>query len=213
MKGFEQYEKIVNALSARYVCGGVSVEDLRQEAWLAVIESYPLYSLDMGVSINTYLGRRIRDRLRSYKSTNADLMEVDRKWIAECVEGPEQDITADTKEECVSLREEAGAAHYRKPRRVVRRVRATQSLDRTQSVANGEDSETYHSCVGVVPEQELLMRVADSMRRINGVDSKKICELKRQGYSVRQISNILGKPEGTIKSAWFRAVEAAKVPQ
>jgi RNA polymerase sigma factor (sigma-70 family) len=204
-------EVLVKSLASKYLSDGTDLEDLQQEARIAILEAHHLYNSSMGVSLNTFLGRRIRDSLRAYTGKNSDTVELSRSWVAESISGgPSESLEAKTKEDCEALRQVHGAAKYRKPRRVIETGRATVSLDETRG-DDGSDSISLHEQIGCGPEQELGVIAAEMSTKVttkvarNGGELAEIFRMRNEGLTFEQIATALGKPRNTVWSAYTRA--------
>lgn len=204
-------ERLIGSLAPKFQQEGLELDDLKQEARLAVIESYHSYTPDTGVSLNTFIGRRIRDALRKFVAANVDCVEVSREWVAESIsDGPSAAIRSKSKAECAALREALGAEKYRRPRRVIESVRATVSLDEGHD--NGEEeSSSYHEQIGTGPEQELGMLAAEMTKKVtvklcrNGTELAEIFRLRSEGHTFDQIGFVLGKDANAVRMAFTRA--------
>ncbi len=197
-------ERLVSSIASKFVRDGVDLEDLKQEATIAVLESHADYIADMGVSLNTYLGRRIRDALRSYLSLNLDAVEIDRKWVAEPIdEHPRESIKANTREECEALREFHGAHRFKEPRRVVVTIKATSSLDEGWETPLEEDN-SFHETLGVGPGQEAVLQAkaeASAMKNVSAAASvagrgavkwEEMLALRASGLTLAQVAERTG---------------------
>lgn len=211
-------ERLIGSLAPKFQQEGLELDDLKQEARLAVIESYSTYTPETGVSLNTFLGRRIRDALRKFVAASIDSFELSREWVAESIsDGPDSAIKAKSKPECAALREALGSHLYRKPRRVIETSRATVSLDEESGVSTGEDAgSTLHEHIGTGPEQEAVLLLKEAKAQLTvviGAASKRgggrlwarVIEMRTQGYSFPQIGVEMGKSEDAVKKLWRRA--------
>ena len=213
-------ERLVGSLASKFHQDGLELDDIKQEARLAVLEHHASYSPEMGVSYNTFIGRRIRDALRSFVGANNDSVEVSREWVAESIaEGPSGAIRAKTKAECEGLRTAQGAERFKKPRRVIETMRATVSLDEV-SGSDGDDDITLHEALGHGPEQESMIAASEAIAaaKVKSQESaalarnggagdywQDISALRTAGYTFEQIGGKLGKSSNAIKKAWGRA--------
>lgn len=215
----EELQKLVSRLAQHYWEDGLSREDLQQEAWLAVLEHGPSFSEDMGVSRSTFLGRRIRDRLRQFVAKMLDRSEVERYWEAPSIaEGPEAAIRAETKEECEALRAQASPEKFGKVRRVEQFVSNTTSLDAEIKVDSEGDSVTGHDEIGTSADQEALcyskeiwreLRPMSLQRAGDALDDNsyldKLVQFLLEGYDFLEIANKLGRNEKAVRRTWERA--------
>lgn len=204
-------ERLIGSLAPKFQQDGLEIEDLKQEARLAVIESHAFYTPEMGVSLNTFIGRRIRDALRKYVGSNVDTFEVSREWVAESIaDGPDCSLRAKSKAECNALRDVVGPEKFRRPRRVIETVRATVSLDDDSSSSDG-DTCTLHEQIGIGPEQEVGMLASEMAHTVatklcrNGAMLTEIFRLSSEGFTFEEIAAALNKPLMTIYSAFTRA--------
>lgn len=212
--------RLIGNIASKFVQDGIELEDLKQEATLAVLESFPLYSEDMGVSLNTFLGRRIRDALRGFVSASLGSIEIERKWVAEPInEHFSQAIKADSKEECEALRSFHGAARFKKPRRVISTTKPMASLDEGWESHSQDDDTTPHDKLGTSPPQELgvliaeaeeaLVAASEAASRAGGHGAadywQRIGQLRAQGLTFAQIGKALGKSTMAVQMAWRRS--------
>lgn len=216
-------ERLVRSLASKYCSEGLDLDDLQQEARLVIWEVHSSYTPEMGISLHTFLGRRIRDALRRYVDFNLDSVEVGRKWVAEAIaENHESNIKTDSKEECEALRAVLGAERFREPKRVISKVKATVSLDDGGSDGDpdNEGSLALHERVGVPAEQETILAIGEATSRLkvvadvaaergrrngDGVAWKQVIELRTLGFSFSQIGERIGKSEQAAKKLWARA--------
>lgn len=204
-------ERLIGSLASKFHQDGLDLNDLRQEANLAVLESYADYTPETGVSLNTYLGRRIRDALRTFVSKNTDLLEVSREWIAEPIaDDPRNAIKAKSKEECQALVNALGPDAYKKPRRVIETISVAVSFDADDGDAS-EDALSLHERVGTGPEQELGMLAAEMSAKVktklarNGSELAEIFRLRSEGRTFPQIAEMIGKDADSVRMAFSRA--------
>ncbi len=207
-------ERLIGSLASKFLQDGLELDDLKQEARLAVIESHDSYAPDMGVSLNTFIGRRIRDALRKYVGANIDAFEISREWVAESIaDGPDGALRARSKAECNALRDVVGPEKFRKPRRVIETVRATVSLD-DDAGGNNEgntDCMSLHETIGTGPEQELGMLAAEMTTKVStglsrkGQELAEIFRLRSQGHTFKDIAKSLGKETRAVELAFQRA--------
>jgi RNA polymerase sigma factor (sigma-70 family) len=207
-------ERLIGSLASKFVQDGLDLEDLKQEARLAVLETHHDYTPEMKVSLNTFIGRRIRDALRKYAAANTDAFEVSREWVAESIaDGPDGALRADSKAECNALRDVVGADKFRKPRRVIETVRATVSLDAdTGCNCEGDTaSMSLHEQIGIGPEQELGMLAAEMTKTVTsglsrkGEELSEIFRLRSEGHTFKDIAKKLGKETRAVELAFQRA--------
>lgn len=203
-------ERLIGSLAPKFLQAGFDLDDLKQEARLAVLESHGDYSPDTGVSMNTFIGRRIRDALRTFVSANVDAVEVSREWVAESIaDGPDASLRAKTKAECELLRAVVGADRFKKPRRHIEKIRAASFDD--DADGDGEEALTLHERVGVGPEQELGMLAAEMTTKVStkmgrkGGELAEIFRLRSEGHTFEQIGQILGKDWNAVYKAFSRA--------
>lgn len=216
--------RLIGNVASKFAQDGIELDDLKQEAALAVLEAYPSYNESLGVSLNTFLGRRIRDALRAYVSATLGTIEIERKWVAEPInEHSSSAIKADSKEECEALRDFHGADRFKKPRRVISSSKAMASLDEgwETSMSSGpyEDTSTPHDRLGTSPPQEFGVLVAEAEEALaaaseeaaragghGGADYwRQIGSLKSQGFTFAQIGKALGKSTMAVQMAWRRS--------
>jgi RNA polymerase sigma factor (sigma-70 family) len=209
-------ERLIGNLAPKFCQDGLDLEDLKQEARLAVLESYKEYSAELGVSLQTFLGRRIRDSLRKFTSQSLDTVEVSREWVAESItDGPRAALRAKTKEDCELLRSVVGESRFKKPRRVIETMRATVSLDECMSE---EDALSLHEVHGARPGQEAVLAanrqlcVAEEAEaealvagHHGGGDWAEMSALRSAGWTLAQIGKKLGKSPQAVRQALLRA--------
>lgn len=205
-------ERLIGSLAPKFHQEGLELDDLKQEARVAVLVSYGDYKPEMGISLNTFIGRRIRDALRKFASANVDAFEVSREWVAESIsDGPGSSLRAKTKAECSALRDVVGPEKFRRPRRVIETVRATVSLDDNDAASPDEDACSLHEKIGTGPEQELGMLAAEMTEKVatktnrNGDELAEIFRLRSEGFTFEQIGQRLGKQLKTVQKAFSRA--------
>lgn len=214
-------ERLVGSLASKFHQDGLELDDIKQEARLAVLEHHASYSPEMGVSYNTFIGRRIRDAVRSFVAANSDMVEVSREWVADSIaDGAGDAVRAKTKAECEALRTARGADLFKKPRRVIETVRATFSLDEDVGGSSGEDVViTRHEVIAVfAPEQEgvfELKRVEEAMREDAGAKRKAgrplaegwqfIVEERAKGTSFADIAKATGRTVPAVKRTYNSA--------
>ena len=212
-------ERLIGSLASKFLQDGLELEDLKQEAKLAVLEFHDSYSPEMGISLKTFLGRRIRDTLEKFRARSLDTIEVHREWVAEPIaEGPEESLRAKSKEECEMLRRVVGPHRFRKPRRVTKTVRVTVSLD--DEGCDGEDSEglTLHEKFGVEPGQEATLFANRRLAALQEVEAEAACagrhggenwaemaELRAAGWTFARIGEKFGKSPQAVRQALLRA--------
>lgn len=223
---------LVKSLASKYTAEGIDLEDLQQEGRLAVLEAHHLYRPEMGVSLNTFLGRRIRDALRAFAGHNADALEVSRSWIAESIsEGLEGGLKASTKGECEALRAFHGRDKYKKPRRVIETVRATVSLDEGRDgntegdssalnlheqigLAAGQESafdlkETANKAQAIAATKRAPQKTTGTTRKNSGAgDFERIAALRAQGFTYAEIGKQIGKSMRATMMAFRRGAKA-----
>lgn len=210
-------ERLIGSLASKFLQDGLDLDDLKQEARITVLESYEDYSPEMGVSLNTFLGRRIRDTLRKYSARNLDIIEVNREWVAESIaEGSRSALRAKTREECELLCAVVGADRFKKPRRLVETTRATVSLD--DSTSDAEDPLSFHELHGVNPGQEYCLLAGRRLTaaqeveleafragRHGGTDWAEMSDLRAAGWTFDRIGQKLGKSPQAVRQALLRA--------
>jgi RNA polymerase sigma factor (sigma-70 family) len=212
--------RLIGNVASKFIQDGIELDDLKQEATVAVLESFPLYSEDLGVSLNTFLGRRIRDALRGFVSASLGSIEIERKWVAEPInEHANQTIKAETKEECEALRDFHGAERFKKARRVISTSKPTASLDEGWDNSSQEDDSTPHDKLGTSAPQEFgvligeaeeaLLVVSEAASRAGGHGGadywRQIGLLRSQGFTFAQIGKALGKSTMAVQMAWRRS--------
>lgn len=203
--------RLVKGLAAKYCCDGLEMNDLMQEAWVAVLENQDLYTEDMGVSLQTFLGRKIRNQLETFRANNLDLVELERHWIAESVaHGPGASIKAATKAECNALRNALGVELYKKPRRVIETTSATVSLDAETDADQQAECSSLHDKIGTGPEQELGMLAAEMTKKVETKldrdgELTEIFRLRSEGHTFEHIAKRLGKGLRAVHQRYSRA--------
>lgn len=210
-------ERLVGNLASKFAQDGLDLDDLKQEARLAVLESHAEYKPEFGVSLSTFLGRRIRDALRKYSAHTLDVIEVSREWVAESInQGPHVALRAKTKEECEALRSIVGPDAFRKPRRVVETMRVTVSLDESNSETD-DDSMSLHDRLGTGPGQEAMIvanRQLTATREVendavkaggHGGDWVEMLTLRSEGWTLSEIAAKFGKSHQAVHQALSRA--------
>lgn len=217
--------RLIGNVASKFVQDGIELDDLKQEATLAVLESFPLYSEDTGVSLNTFLGRRIRDALRGFVAASLGSIEIERKWVAEPInEHSSLAIKADSKEECEALRAFHGADRFKKPRRVISTSKPMASLDEGWESSSQDDDVTPHDKLGTSPPQEFGVLVAEAEEALvaaseaatragghGGADYwRQIGQLRSQGFTFAQIGRALGKSTMAVQMAWRRSQKRIK---
>lgn len=210
-------ERLIGNLASKFAQDGLDLDDLKQEARIAVLESYAEYKPELGISLSTFLGRRIRDALRKYSAHNLDIIEVSREWVSESiVEGPHVALRAKTKEGCEALRSIVGPNAFRKPRRVVETMRVTVSFDECSGESD-EDSTSLHDRLGTGPGQEAMVlanRQLTATKEVqndaakaggHGGDWSELLTLRSEGWTLAEIAARFGKSPQAVHQALSRA--------
>lgn len=209
------FKRLVNKLCREYFEDGLDMDDLHQEAWLAIFEHAPLYKEEMGLALKQFLGRRVRDSLRTYKAKALNRQEIERYWEAESISGgPDHSIQAKTKEECEFLRQKEGAGKFAKPKRVEVVVSMTSSLDDDLSFGDegGDSPYTLHDTLGVPADQEQKLHSARVARIIDALSSKEREVLlgRAENKSIREIASSWGVDKVVVQRVLERAQKKLK---
>jgi RNA polymerase sigma factor (sigma-70 family) len=214
------FKRLIIRLAREYVEDGLDIEDLLQEAKLAVLENVSNY--EEGVTrapLKLYLRHRIRDRLRIYKAKMLDRIEVDRYWEAVCIADHDKSIRAKTKGDCERQRQAAGEHLFARPRRVEEMVGNVISLDEELFVDADGEPITRHDVIGAPPGQEAVYQAKhESKRRLHKMAQEaaartkfgsscwsEIDRLRSEGLTFAEIGIQLNKSTDAVKKAWQRS--------
>lgn len=213
-------ERLIGSLASKFRQDGLEIEDLKQEARLAVLEHHGEHSPSMGVSYNTFIGRRIRDAIRTYVSQTLGIVEVSREWVAESIaDGPEASIRAKDEAACEALRQLAGPEKFKRPRRISATAHFATSLDAQAGYEEDDKDGTLHDVLGTPPGQEAVLEAnrrhglaktvegegAAAGRHGGGEYWATIARLREEGRTFAEIGKALGKSTAAVQMAWDRA--------
>lgn len=204
---FREWEGFAKKLAGRYATPGIEVEDLEQEALLALLEELPKYTPDLGVSLRVFLGRGIRNRLSFLYRKTLNLVQVDQYWLVKHVSGNRDlHVQAKSKAKAEAIIK-ARSDEYTAVENVKLLATLGPSLDEE---LDDEQGCTLHETLGQGPLQELSLLASEGEKKVRQVNRKgdrlaEIFKRRSEGHTFQQIADDLGMGLKGVFAAFSRA--------
>lgn len=190
MQDSQAFEGFVRSLSRRHMRQGLDLEDLEQEARLAVLSALADAAngdASTASSLKNFVCFRIRDRLKTYRRA----MLGDERFLL-----------------CEACRSKRRAGKKRERRCVLCSAIPTfkRPLSLEAETFPSSDEETalsLHEMLGVRGDQETDLELQDARYQIAPSDLR-LLELKAEGLTYPEIGRELGRSPRSVESAVYR---------